>query len=102
VHALVSWYDTPGLVSLEAAMAGCRIVTTDRGSAREYFGSTVDYCDPADPESIRRAVVAAWERPKPARDLQRLVYRNYCWERAARATLRGYQLAMGRTPLPEA
>ncbi|HYH05217.1 MAG TPA: glycosyltransferase family 4 protein, partial [Bacillota bacterium] len=56
VHALVSWYDTPGLVSLEAALAGCRIVTTDRGSTRDYLGERVFYCNPADPESIKQAI----------------------------------------------
>jgi glycosyltransferase involved in cell wall biosynthesis len=101
VHALVSWYDTPGLVSLEAALAGCRIVTTDRGTAREYFGSAVEYCNPADPASIRRAVLAAWRRPGPAVELRTLILTKYSWEQAARATLRGYLMAMGKIPLPE-
>ncbi|MGO9098872.1 MAG: glycosyltransferase, partial [Mycobacterium sp.] len=35
VHVLASWFETPGLVSLEAAMAGCAIVSTNRGSASE-------------------------------------------------------------------
>ena len=33
VHALVSFRETPGLVSLEAAALGCAVVSTDRGSA---------------------------------------------------------------------
>ena len=35
---------------------GCPVVTTDRGSAREYLGEHAYYCDPADPASIRDAV----------------------------------------------
>jgi glycosyltransferase involved in cell wall biosynthesis len=101
VHALVSWYDTPGLVSLEAALAGCRIVTTDRGSTREYFGAAVDYCDPADLASIRQAVTTAWERREPAAELRTRILNNYSWEQTALATYRGYQMAMGQTPLPE-
>lgn len=90
VHALVSWYDTPGLVSLEAALAGCNIVSTDRGSAREYFGGLVDYCDPGDPESIKNAVANSWHK-KPDRRLKQLVLEKYTWEKAALATLEAYK-----------
>ena len=48
VHVLPSWRETPGLVSLEAAAAGCRIVTTSIGSARDYFGDFAWYCHPED------------------------------------------------------
>jgi glycosyltransferase involved in cell wall biosynthesis len=93
VHALVSWYDTPGLVSLEAALAGCRIVSTDRGSTREYLGDAVFYCDPGDEKSIRRALKAAWEsQPNP--ELKSRILAQYTWEQAARATYRGYRRAM--------
>ena len=59
VHALPSWSETTGLVSLEAALCGCNIVTTDRGYTRDYFGDMAWYCDPYDNRSIRRAVEAA-------------------------------------------
>ncbi|MCL6591787.1 MAG: glycosyltransferase family 4 protein [Firmicutes bacterium] len=94
VHALVSWYDTPGLVSLEAALAGCRIVSTDRGSAKEYFGSLAEYCDPGDEASILQAVNRAWERPPESR-LRELVLQKYTWEQAAQATLAAYQNLLG-------
>jgi glycosyltransferase involved in cell wall biosynthesis len=95
VHALVSWYDTPGLVSLEAAAAGCRLVTTDRGSAREYLGDSVEYCDPGELASIRRAVAAAWKQPAPDPELRAKILQEYNWERAAQATLQGYRQALG-------
>jgi glycosyltransferase involved in cell wall biosynthesis len=96
VHALVSWYDTPGLVSLEAAAAGCRLVTTDRGSAREYLEDLVEYCDPGDIASIQRAVAAAWKRPTPDPKLRAKILQEYNWERAAQATLQGYRQALGK------
>jgi glycosyltransferase involved in cell wall biosynthesis len=102
VHALVSWYDTPGLVSLEAALAGCRIVSTDRGSTHEYLGESAVYCDPGDTASIRRAVAIAWERRGPDMELRTRIINNFNWERAARATLRGYQMALGlAAPAPK-
>ncbi|NPV53561.1 MAG: glycosyltransferase [Firmicutes bacterium] len=93
VHVLASWYDTPGLASLEAAVAGCNIVSTDRGTAREYFGGLAWYCDPADIGSIREAVLTAYESP-PRRALADIVCERFTWERAAQVTLEAYHAAM--------
>lgn len=92
VHVLPSWYDTPGLVSLEAGLQGCRVVTTDRGPSREYFGDRVWYCSPTSPESIRRAVLAAWHSPGVSA-LQRHILDHFTWEKAALATLSAYKKA---------
>jgi glycosyltransferase involved in cell wall biosynthesis len=90
VHALPSWRETPGLVSLEAAAAGCRIVTTELGSTRDYFGDLAWYCYPDDFASIRRAVEMAMKAPVPA-DLRKQVLTQYTWQRAASATLASYE-----------
>ena len=42
VFALPSWFETPGLAALEAALAGCSVVVTPYGSTREYFGDLVE------------------------------------------------------------
>ena len=89
VHCLPSWFETTGLVSLEAAMCGCNIVTTSRGYASEYFGDLAWYCNPADPASVRRAVIAALEAPPPI-DLQCRIRNNFSWTHAAKATVGGY------------
>jgi glycosyltransferase involved in cell wall biosynthesis len=93
VHALPSWRETPGLVSLEAAAAGCRIVTTSIGSTRDYFGDYAWYCDPHNIQSIRTAVEAALAVPKDLA-LRRHVLDNFTWEHAARTTLEAYQKAL--------
>jgi len=90
VHALPSWRETPGLVSLEAAAAGCNVVTTTIGSAHEYLGDRAWYCHPASERSIRRAVLAAREAPKND-SLQHHVLSRFTWAKAAQATLDGYQ-----------
>ena len=46
VHVLPSWLETTGLVSLEAALCGCNIVTRS-GLYPEYFRDMAWYCDPA-------------------------------------------------------
>ena len=93
VHVLPSWRETPGLVSLEAAAAGCRIVSTRNGSAAEYFGSEAWYCDPRDPDSIRRAVLEALNSP-PSDKLRNKVVSCYTWEAAAQKTLEAYNRAL--------
>jgi len=93
VHALPSWRETPGLVSLEAAAAGCQVVSTSIGSARDYFGDLAWYCHPADRSSIRQAVEAALAAPR-SDALQTRVAREYTWQRAAQATLASYGRAL--------
>lgn len=63
VHILPSWFETTGLASLEAAMAGCNIVSTDRGYARDYLKDYAWYCDPSNLLSIRNAVQTAYDSP---------------------------------------
>lgn len=95
VHVLPSWFETTGLVSLEAALSGCNIVSTLRGHAREYFEDLAWYCDPADPRSIRDAVFAAWNAP-PTPALRERILANYTWEHTARATLDAYLEVLAR------
>ena len=97
VHVLPTWFETTGLVSLEAALCGCNIVTTSRGFAREYFEDLAWYCDPAQPKTIREAVRSAWKTPFRAQLRQRIVDR-YSWQHTAAATLEGYQMALAKTP----
>jgi glycosyltransferase involved in cell wall biosynthesis len=97
VHVLPSWRELPGLASLEAAAAGCRIVSTSIGSAREYFGDHAWYCDPGDVQSIRRAVLAAL-RASPSATLRSLILARYTWDAAAAATLEAYRLAVADRP----
>src|SRR4051795_3125182 len=60
VFALPSWFETPGLAALEAALAGCAVVVTPFGCTREYFGDWVLYARPDRPRAIARALVRAW------------------------------------------
>ncbi len=90
VHVLASWFDTPGLVSLEAALAGCRIVTSCYGTAREYFGTSAHYCRPDSIHSINRAVIKALKAPAD-RQLALKVSGKYSWSVVAAETLKAYR-----------
>ena len=89
VHVLPSWFETTGLVSLEAALCGCNVVTTERGYTREYFQDKAWYCNPADPRSIRQAVEDAYQAPFQT-DLRERILDNFTWQHTAKATLEGY------------
>lgn len=91
VHVLPSWRETPGLVSLEAAAAGCKIVSTELGSAKDYFGAFATYCDPRDPNSIRSAIEQSAAKQTAPDALRNLILTKFTWEVAARETYSAYQ-----------
>jgi glycosyltransferase involved in cell wall biosynthesis len=93
VHACVSWYETPGLASLEAALCGCALVVTPGGCTREYFGDEAVYAEPDKPAIIRAAVEQALARG-PSTGLAQRVAQHYTWETAAQKTAEGYELAL--------
>jgi len=90
VHVLPSYFETTGLVSLEAAVMGCNIVVTDKGDQRNYFGDDAWYCEPGDPDSIKKAVDAAFNAPYNT-TLRDRILKEYTWQRAAEETLKVYK-----------
>ena len=88
--ALASWYETPGLVALEAGMSGVPLVLPRGGCAREYFGEMATYVKPFDLPGIRRAVLGALARGR-SESLAQLVRGNFTWDAAAWATRAAYE-----------
>ena len=96
VHVLASWNETCGLSSLEAAYNGCNLVITDKGDTREYFEDDAWYCDPSDPDSIRKAVESAAAAPFCERIRQR-VQEKFNWPHAAEETWKAYKRVCGNS-----
>lgn len=93
VHVLNSWFETTGLASLEAGACATPLVSTTRGFARDYFGDSIEYSDPA-----RQATLMAAVRRAPTRDARSLsldIRSKYTWKRAAQATEKAYLVATG-------
>ncbi len=88
--ALASWYETPGLVALEAAMSGTPLVLPAIGCAQEYFGDHALYVMPDDLPGIRRAVLGALDRGRSP-SLAAHVRENFSWTAAAQATRDAYE-----------
>ena len=53
--------ETCGLVSLEAALSGAPLVGSTFGHELEYLEGDAWYTDPGDANSLRTAVIKAWE-----------------------------------------
>jgi glycosyltransferase involved in cell wall biosynthesis len=93
VHVLASWFETTGLVSLEAGLMGCNLVVTRKGDTEEYFGDKAFYCEPDDVHSIRNAIDKACHAP-PNEELKLLIKNNYSWKVTAQQTIEAYQKAL--------
>ena len=89
VHVLPSWMETCGLVSLEAALAGAPLVGSTFGHELEYLEGDAWYSDPGDGDSLRTAVINAWQagRNHPrALAMRRKVLERFNWDRTVDAT----------------
>jgi glycosyltransferase involved in cell wall biosynthesis/Tfp pilus assembly protein PilF len=90
VHALPSFYELPGLVTLEAAYYGCNVVASRAsGTIEDYLANHGFYCDPADLSSIKSAVELALEKPrnkKTQEDVSR-----FSWDNLGQQTLAAYR-----------
>jgi glycosyltransferase involved in cell wall biosynthesis len=94
VFALPSWFETPGLAALEAALAGCAVVVTPFGCTREYFGGRVEYARPDRPQQIRTSILRAWATGPDLR-LAPHVRANYPWAEVAARTAEVYDQVAG-------
>jgi glycosyltransferase involved in cell wall biosynthesis len=78
IAALPSYFETTGLVALEAMFAGCQVVMTQMTYGSEYFDGFVHACDPHDVGSITRALERAVHCPvarPPSSYFERLSWR---------------------------
>jgi glycosyltransferase involved in cell wall biosynthesis len=89
VHALVSWMETPGLSSLEAAVMDCNVVITKKGDTEDYFEDYAFYCDPDDVNSIKLAIDKAYSSPVNPK-LKEKILEKYTWEKTAEMTKKAY------------
>lgn len=90
IHVLPSWFETTGLVSLEAAMCGCEVVVTKHGDTVDYFKNKAHYCMPSSPKDILSTIKSAMKTPKN-NELKELITQNYTWEIAAKRTKEAYK-----------
>ena len=89
VHALPSWFETPGLSSIEAGACSAVVISTDQGSPKEYFQDMALYVHPMDDASLRTALEQAFNAsPLP---LMQHIHHHYPWSKVAEVTLEAYR-----------
>ena len=84
---------------MEAGLAGCRLVVTQNSPAQELYGDDCFLCDPADPQSIHRALCAALDAPLPT-GLSKRLREKYSWEGTARTLADAYEKVLERPSAP--
>jgi len=97
-HALPSWCETCGLVTLEAALTGTPVVGSTAGHEVEYLQGDAWLADPADPAAIRTAVeqaIGAGRDSERPRRLRQRILAEYNWLRTAEATEAIYRRVLG-------
>ncbi|MFW7363545.1 glycosyltransferase [Vagococcus fluvialis] len=90
VHVLPSWYDTPGLVSLEAGYYGCNLVVGAEGTTKEYFNDMALYVEAWDVKGIEEKVEDALEMSNNTK-LSEFISENFTWEMTAKKTMDAYK-----------
>lgn len=89
IHAMPSWFETPGLSSLEAGACGVVVLSTNQGSTKEYFRDMAVYMNPFDEKSLLPALEEALKTdPEP---LAKHIQEHYPWSRISELTLNAYQ-----------
>lgn len=72
-------------VDLEAALGGCRVLTTTRGYTSDYLGDAAGYWEPDSAgHGLRRAIGDSLERPHDRAAQQRHFRAELSWERVTR------------------
>ena len=89
IHAMPSWFETPGLSSLEAGACGAVVLSTDQGCTTEYFKDMGVYANPFEEASLIPALERALKcSPDP---LTKHIREHYSWSRIGEMTLSAYR-----------
>lgn len=89
VFVLPSFYETPGIAALEAALTGSNIVITKHGGTHDYFEDFAEYIDPDSTKSLLDAIKKSLGKPES--DLRDFILQKFTWDKVAQKTATQYQ-----------
>ena len=90
VHALVSWFETPGLSSLEAAANGANLVVGRCAPVEEYFAGHSYIANPGSDADIRLQVQRAMSAPRDHFGQSEWTLKTFSWAEVGVCTSRVY------------
>ncbi len=94
VFALPSYFETPGIAALEAALGGAKIVITKYGGTEDYFGNNAEYVNPHSVASIAAGIESALSTPVNP-ELRNTILQKYSWRSVAEKTAEAYRNFVG-------
>lgn len=89
IYVQPSWFETSGLVTIEAYISGMKIVAAGERIA-EYLKENVVMCDPASSDSVKNAIIKSINT-KYNQKLIDYSIKNYTWDNAAKQTIDVYK-----------
>lgn len=90
VFALPSYFETPGIAALEAALTGANIVITPYGGTKEYFQDMAEYVNPRKIDSIKNCIIKALSKNRNSQ-LKNHILENFTWPIVAKKTFSSYK-----------
>jgi glycosyltransferase involved in cell wall biosynthesis len=96
VFVLPSQFETPGIAALEAGLAGAKIVITQIGGTRDYFGNDAIYVEPTSAKNIAEGIEAALKNKKD-NVLRTRIQKEFLWEKVGEKTKQVYENILGLT-----
>lgn len=94
--AMPSIVETPSIASLEAAVAGVKVLTTELGSTKEYFGDEVVYVNPFDVSAMRLAIADILSA-SPSAALPNIIREKFTWKPIAESLVKAYSRVAGHS-----
>jgi glycosyltransferase involved in cell wall biosynthesis len=92
LHCLPSWYELPGLVSLEAARYGCAVAASSWGALPDYLGDAAAWFEPDRPAEIHSLIESGFGRSAlPAAQNAAERARSFSWESFVEQTVLHYE-----------
>lgn len=96
VFAAPSWFETTGLVYLEAVVAGVPCIVASGERAKEYLEDNAVYCDPGNVKSVAKALDKGFKSASVKKGFREFVIKTYTWENAAKQTLEVYKSVLNK------
>jgi glycosyltransferase involved in cell wall biosynthesis len=90
IYVHPSWFETTGLVALEALISGMKVIVTGERT-KEYLDDLADYCNPDNIKSIEDAISKSFKRDYPSKEKILELSKRYSWEETARQTIKVYK-----------
>lgn len=93
VHVLLGVNETPGIVNLEAGLAGANLVVGDCPPVKEYLKDYACYCDLNSLEDIGSKIIDAYKTERNP-STSSFIENHYTWDKVAEKTLKAYESIM--------